>query len=130
MLSACARQPATSAASSGCAASQAVTASWRSAGTSPSTKACSSSSVTGESRSIMFSPSLSFHAAQRRAPAVEKSFDLDTGTRQTRHHGTDRYALHLRDFAVGEAFQHHQQQGVALVLHQSRQRAFDVAAAA
>ncbi len=45
--SACARHAATSAASSGCVASQASTASCRSAGNSPSTKAWSSSWVTG-----------------------------------------------------------------------------------
>src|ERR1019366_5065756 len=120
MLSACARQAATSAACSGCADSHAATASCLSAGNSPSTKACNSSSVTGESRSIMVSTSLSFHAAQRRALAVEKTFNLDTCARQSRHHGADRYTLHLRDFAVGKSFQNHQQQGVALVLHQSR----------
>src|SRR5450830_1414122 len=129
MLSACERQAPTSAASSGCAASQAATASLRSAGNSPSTKACNSSSVTGESRSIMGSPSSLFHAAKRRALAVEIVFDLYARTRQTRHHGTDRHALYFRDFAIAEAFQHHQQQGMALVLDQRGERAFDVAAA-
>src|ERR1035437_237665 len=129
MLSACERQALTCAASSGWPASQAATASLRSAGNSPSTKACSSSSVTGESRSIMGSPFLSFYAAKRRAPAVKIVFDLYARTRQTRHHGTDRHPLHFRDFAVAEALQYHQQQGIALVLHQRGKRAFDVAAA-
>ena len=48
----------------------------------------------------MGSPFFSFHAAQRRAPAVEISFDLYARTRQTRHDGTDRNALHLGNFAL------------------------------
>jgi len=65
----------------------------------------------------MGSPSFSFHAAQRWAPAVEIGFDLYARTRQTRHDGTDRHALHLGDFAVAQPLEHHEQQGVALVFN-------------
>src|SRR6185437_3609406 len=129
MPSACARQAATTAACSGCSDSHRATASRRSAGSSPSTYACSSSSVTGELRLIMFHLRPSFYSAQRGALAVEKSLDLHACTRQTRHHRADRHALHLRDFAVGQALQHHQQERVALVFHQRGERAVDVAPA-
>src|ERR1700693_6011572 len=76
----------------------------------------------------MGSPSLSFHAAQRGALAVEIAFDLYARTRQTRHHSSNWHTLHLGYFAVAEPFQHHQEQGIALVLYQRGERAFYVAA--
>src|SRR5262245_7786967 len=101
----------------------------RSAGSSPSISACSSSSVTGASRSIMGSPSFSFYAAQRRAPAVEIGFDLYARARQTGHDGTDRNALHLGDLAVAQSLEHHEQQGVTLIFDKCCKRAFNVAPA-
>src|SRR5215472_6818285 len=126
MLSASARQPATRAMSSGCVASHASTAARRSAGSSPSTWAWSSSSVTGTSGSVIVPPR-SFDATERRALTVEKSLDLRPGARQPRHHGPDRDALHLGDLAVGQALEDDQQQRRALVLDEARQRPLDVA---
>src|SRR5262245_65152105 len=84
----------------------------------------------GELRSIIGSPSLSsFHAAQRRARAVEIIFDLYACTRQTRHHSANRHALHLSNFAIAKTFQYHQEQGIALVINQRRERTFDIAPA-
>src|SRR5947207_14892974 len=119
MMSACARQAATKAASSGCVASQAFTASCRSTGNSPSTKACNSSGVTGVLSTVIVSP-FSFHAAQRRALAVEIGFDLGARPREPRHHRSDRNGLYFGHFAIRKSLQHHEQQRMALILDQHR----------
>src|ERR1700722_6270884 len=70
----------------------------------------------------------SFHPPQRRAFALQRSLHVSTGARKARHYGADRHALDIGDLAVAQAFQHHQKQHRALLLHQRRQRAGDVAA--
>jgi hypothetical protein len=68
-----------------------------------------------------------FDTAERRALPVEIGLDLHAGARESRHHGSDRHALHFGDLAVGEAFEHDQKQGRALILDQRRERPLDIA---
>src|SRR5262249_61076109 len=56
--------------------------------------------------------------AKRWPLAVEKRFDLHARTREPRHHGADRHPLHLRNLTVSEAFEHHEEERRALILHQ------------
>ena len=49
-----------------------------------------------------------FHAPQRPALAVEISLDLRTRTRETRHHRSDRHALHFGHLAITQALKHNQ----------------------
>src|ERR1700730_11622935 len=129
MSSICGRHAATRAASSGRAARHGSAAARRPARQWPSTNAWSSSSVTTTSLSVIVFALLSFDAAERRALAVEIGFDLRARARQTRHHGSDRHALHFGYLTIGEAFEHDQQQHTTLILDQAVERAGDVAAA-
>src|SRR5215217_895948 len=96
-----ARQAATCAASSGCVLSQFSTAARRSAGSSLSTNACSSSSVTGMFGSVIFVVQFlfldhaccpyipvteSFHPPQDHLLAVKRGLDVRARPRQARHH--------------------------------------------
>ena len=93
------------AAASGCVASQASTAPRRSAGQFAVHVGVELVFCHNGSRSIIDFLSLSFHAAQRRALAVQIRSDLHAGAREPRHHRADRHALHLGDLAIGQTLQ-------------------------
>src|SRR5262249_652352 len=70
-----------------------------------------------------------FDAAKRWPLAVEIRLDLGSGPREAGHHGADRHALDFGDLAIGEAFEHDEQERGALLVDQHRERALDVTAA-
>jgi hypothetical protein len=70
-----------------------------------------------------------FHAAQRRALAVEIGFDLQAGAGQPRHYRSNRDALHFSDLAIGESFEHDEEQRRTLLLGEFLEGAGDIATA-